>query len=119
MENNLHVDPKQIQHLHELGGSTLVIKMIGLFLENAPLRVKEIHQAEEQNNWEGIFQAVHKLKSSSGNFGAHSLFELCGKIEAQIRGKQTHGLTPHLRELERLLECVLAVLQQEKERMEE
>lgn len=118
MENNLHVDPKQIQHLHELGGSSLVVKMIGLFLENAPLRIQEIHQAEEQNNWEGVFQAVHKLKSSSGNFGAHSVFELCGKIEILVRSKQTEGLIPQLRELESQLECVLTALQREKERIE-
>lgn len=120
MENNeLYIDVKQIHHLHELGGSTLVSKMITLFFENAPLRIKEIRQFEETNNWEGIFQSVHKLKSSSGNFGAHRLFDLCGKIETQIREEKTDTLSLQLREIEQLVDHVLANLQEEKERISE
>ncbi len=117
MDDNQHVDPKQIQNLIELGGTTLLMKMIDLYLENAPLRLREVLENERQNNWEGVFQAVHKLKSSSGNFGANPLFELCGRIEQSIRENQMADVPPRLREMETRLQEVLTILQAERERL--
>lgn len=116
MDNESYVDSKQITYLHELGGSSLVQKMIDLFLENAPLRIAEMHQREETQDWEGVCQSVHKLKSSVGNFGAHELFALCAQIEEMIREKRIEGIAPLLRNLEVLLTHVLDSLRLIKER---
>lgn len=117
MDKNQHVDPTQIQNLIELGGPALLSKMIDLYLENAPLRLREILENEQTNNWEGVFQAVHKLKSSSGNFGANPLFELCGQIEQTIRENRIAEVPLQIRELETRLQEVLTILQTERERL--
>ena len=117
MTNEVNIDKDQMIRLHDIGGSTLVLKMIGLFFENIPTRIQEIKSGEEKQDWDAVFRAVHSLKSSAGNFGAHNLFGLCGQIETLIREEKISNISPVLRELEESLDLVRNDLSIEQERL--
>ncbi len=117
MKDEVNIDKDQMIRLYDIGGSTLVLKMIGLFFENIPSRIEEIKNGEEKNDWDAVFRAVHSLKSSAGNFGAHNLFGLCSQIENLIREEKIEGVSPALRELEESLDHVRNDLSIEQERL--
>ncbi|MBN2328190.1 MAG: Hpt domain-containing protein [Candidatus Omnitrophica bacterium] len=118
-EESTPIDGAQMARLYEIGGDSLIGKMIQLFEENSPRQISDIHVFEEAGDWEGVFRSVHKLKSSAGNFGAHSLFRLCVDIEERIHHERTDDLSSNLRSLEIELDRVLKALMREKARINE
>ena len=75
-----------------LGGEKeLLVELIDSFLEEAPSLLSRLRQAAQQNDASGLRMAAHTLKSSSNDFGAKTLAELCQAMEN--RGK-SGVLTP-------------------------
>ncbi|MGC9328054.1 MAG: Hpt domain-containing protein [Candidatus Hinthialibacter sp.] len=116
-EDSTPIDSAQMARLYEIGGNSLIVKMIQLFEDHSPQRICEMQDFEKAGDWDGVFRTIHQLKSSAGNFGAHSLFRLCVDIEEKIHHKQTHDLSTRLRSLETELNRVRSALMQEKARI--
>ena len=77
------IDPHVIQGLRELGGEDepeLLAELIGIFLEDAPLRMKDITEGLAHGDLARIERGAHTLKSSSANIGALGLSDLCRRI---------------------------------------
>ena len=77
------IDPGVIQGLRELGGDDepeLLAELIGIFLEDAPLRMKDITEGLAHDDLARIERGAHTLKSSSANIGALGLSDLCRRI---------------------------------------
>ena len=77
------IDMKIIRGLRELGGEDepeLLAELIGIFLEDAPQRMKDITEGLEQGDLARIERGAHTLKSSSANIGALGLSDLCRRI---------------------------------------
>jgi len=77
------IDMQIIQGLRELGGEDepeLLAELIGIFLEDAPQRMKDITEGLEHGDLARIERGAHTLKSSSANIGALGLSDLCRRI---------------------------------------
>jgi CheY-like chemotaxis protein/HPt (histidine-containing phosphotransfer) domain-containing protein len=77
------LDPAAMEALLEvLGGEReMLVEIIESVLEVAPSLLDRLHQGIAQNNLAEVRTAAHSLKSSSKDFGASRLAELCQTLE--------------------------------------
>ncbi len=95
------LDPNVIASLRELGGEDdpgLLLELIGLFLEDAPQRLKDIETALATGELKLLERAAHTLKSSSASIGAMQLSGLCKRIEETARRRSTEEIPALLRD---------------------
>ena len=89
------IDQGVLDGLRELAGEDdpgLVAELIGLFLQDAPERIKDIERALSTGDLELLERAAHTLKSSCANVGALGLSDLCRRIEETARRRSTDGV---------------------------
>jgi len=67
------------------GDQDLLNEIAGLFLEETPARMDEIHRAAADHNGAALERAAHSLKGSIGYFGAPAAFEAARLVEAAGR----------------------------------
>jgi len=104
------LDPGALQRLAEWGGPELRRKMIDLFLEHAPGRVREIAEGLETDDLELAHRSAHSLRSSAANVGAELASHLSGKIEDELDKGSRDGAGRLLPRLEKALDDVKAAL---------
>jgi len=95
------LDAQVLQGLRELGGDDdpgLLLEVVGMFLEDAPLRMREIEQALQRGDLKLLERAAHSLKSASANVGAMALSGLCRRIEESARMSSTQGVADLVQE---------------------
>ena len=99
-----------LAHLQRPGRPNVVLKVVSLYLKNAPLLVEELHQGITGNDAKQIRMAAHSLKSSSANLGARELAEQCQQIERLAKDENLATMPECLDRLENLFaEVVLAL----------
>jgi HPt (histidine-containing phosphotransfer) domain-containing protein len=76
------IDPRAIAMLERVGGRKLLLRMITLFLDDAPLRLVKAQSSAATGDADGVANACHALKSSAGQLGALRLQEECARGEA-------------------------------------
>jgi HPt (histidine-containing phosphotransfer) domain-containing protein len=69
------------EELQEVGEPDLVVELIDLFLQEAPLRIGAIRRAVTDADGLSLKCAAHSLKGSSGTLGVRPLAALCEKLE--------------------------------------
>lgn len=81
------VDLRMLQSLRLLAGEDqhMVNALIQTYLDEAPEIIEDLSLRLANRDALGSADAVHKLKSCSGNLGAHRLAELCFTLEGQAR----------------------------------
>jgi HPt (histidine-containing phosphotransfer) domain-containing protein len=100
--------------LRRIGKDRLVEEMIDLFQEHAPKWLEAARAGVDAGDWSAVARAAHTLKSSAGNFGAVSLYELCARIESLAAQSETAALPALLAELESTLGRVRTILQERR-----
>ncbi len=78
------IDPQAIANLRDLspdGGQEFLRELIGVYLEDTPLRLADLDQAMARQEAAGVSKAAHTIKGSSSNFGAGRLSTLAQEIE--------------------------------------
>lgn len=88
-EEGVCVDLHMLETLRDLAGDDqhMVNELIRTYLAEAPRIIHELGAQLAASYAPGAADAVHKLKSSSGNLGANRLSELCFKLESQARSE--------------------------------
>jgi HPt (histidine-containing phosphotransfer) domain-containing protein len=107
------LDLSVIESLRELCGSDepgLVLEIIGIFLEDAPARIREIEMAFATNDVKLLERASHSLKSASANVGAVQLSGVCRRLEELARINSAEGLADLVPESRRAWERAAAAL---------
>ncbi|MCY2958777.1 MAG: Hpt domain-containing protein [Planctomycetota bacterium] len=95
------LDMQVIEGLRELGGEDepgLLLEVIGMFLEDAPTRIREIEQGFASGDIKLLERAAHSLKSASANVGAMQLSSVCKRIEEIARQQKRDGIAELLPE---------------------
>jgi HPt (histidine-containing phosphotransfer) domain-containing protein len=78
------LDQEAIDNLRMLdpdGGDTFLREIIGIFLEDAPLRIVEIDQSLAAGDAATFVRAAHTIKGASANVGAAALRAVAEKLE--------------------------------------
>jgi HPt (histidine-containing phosphotransfer) domain-containing protein len=89
------LDMQVIEGLRELGGEDdpgLLLEIIGMFLEDAPARIREIELGLANGDIKLLERAAHSLKSASANVGAMRLSSVCRRIEEIARQAKSEGI---------------------------
>lgn len=97
--SRLVLDPQAIAALEELVEDDtfdFLLDVIDSYLEDAVLKVQEIHRAVEQMDYTSLYQAAYNLRSSSATVGAISLIKVCQSLENLT---QADKLNPQLTDL--------------------
>ena len=94
--------PEPIERLREMGralGMEVPSRIIGLFLDDAPVRLAALERSLRDDDAGTLERAAHSLRGSSANLGATSFAERCYEIELLATGGD---LAPVRERLDRL-----------------
>ncbi len=78
------LDMEVVDELLSLTGDEdpeLLLDLIGMFLEDAPIKLSAILHGLASGDFEALSGAVHSLKGSAGNLGAHVVQHDCESLQ--------------------------------------
>ena len=107
------LDPDAIANLRALGDDgddTFLKEIIGIYLEDTPLRLADIRSAAATGDRALYTRAVHTIKGSSSNVGAHLVRGLAERLEQRSKSEPHSDLDPLRLELEQAFERAAAAL---------
>ena len=89
-ENMLH----ELRQLVPEGADpeAFVAKILGIYLDHAPVVVAALAAAAEKVDMELIRHHSHKLKGMADNIGATTFSELCGRLEKMAHTSQVEAV---------------------------
>ncbi len=79
--NNSTIDMAVFTELQEAAGAEFVAELVATFLEEAPLMLTELRDAQATGLADVFRRAAHSLKSNSNTFGATRLGEMARDLE--------------------------------------
>ena len=87
------IDMQVLERMSALGGKgvSLVTKIIGVYLNDAPSRLRSMQEAVARGDAVAMGRSAHTFKTSSANLGAMSLAELCQRMESLGRASSMSG----------------------------
>jgi histidine phosphotransfer protein HptB len=65
----------------EGGEPDKLARIVGLFIDDVPLRLEELRQAVESGEAQKVEETAHMLKGGSGYMGATHMSEICATIQ--------------------------------------
>ncbi len=80
------IDDRALDRLRRQGGPALVREIVKIFLEDAPLRLRDGRAGVAARNLNATRRAAHSLKSTAGALGAIELKSLSERIETLAAG---------------------------------
>ncbi len=103
MMADLILDPTAISNLRTLSpddGDAFLKEIIGIFLEDTPIRITELHKSRVSGDAITFTRAAHSIKGSSSNVGAQELRSIAEKLEYQARQRGIDDVEALVAELE-------------------
>ena len=72
---------ERLAWLSNMGGDEFRDDIVGIFLDNVPETLRRAAESERNGDLAGVVYAARSLKSSAGDVGAVSLYELARRVE--------------------------------------
>lgn len=94
MTNRDVLDPKVVDSLRQLtpaGEPDVLGEVLRLFIDEVPRRVERLKSAWQESNAVELQRAAHSLKGSSGNIGAHHMYEICKQLDERGKAGDFNG----------------------------
>jgi HPt (histidine-containing phosphotransfer) domain-containing protein len=88
------IDAEALERLLGVGGRDLLVRIIDLFLENAPKRLAAIRDGIAGEAWYEAERAAHSMKSSAANLGLKEVRDLAARLEAACEEHRTPEAVP-------------------------
>jgi histidine phosphotransfer protein HptB len=102
------IDPEAIANLRALGDEgdddTFLREIIGIYLEDTPLRLADLRSAAASGDRALYTRAVHTIKGSSSNVGAFHVRGLAERLEQRSKAEAHQALEAMRLELEAAFE---------------
>lgn len=98
------LDPDAIENLRALGDEgddTFLKEIIGIYLNDTPLRLADLRTAMAKGDAALYTRAAHTIKGSSSNVGAREVRALADSLEQRSKTEAHAALEPVLVELEK------------------
>jgi CheY-like chemotaxis protein len=99
-----------IRALDDEGGNTILVDVIGLYLEEAGRQIARLQSAVEKRDATELDRVAHAFKSASQNVGASQLGELCRQLERQGKSGEINGSVDLVRAIEKQFEMIRPLL---------
>jgi HPt (histidine-containing phosphotransfer) domain-containing protein len=97
------LDPEAISNLRALSpddGDSFLKEILGIFLEDTPARIAELHASKAKGDATAFTRAAHSIKGSSSNVGAQELRAAAEKLEHHSKQSGLGGADQLLAEVE-------------------
>lgn len=97
------LDPEAIANLRALSpddGDAFLKEILGIFMEDTPVRIAELHSSLAAGDARTFTRAAHSIKGSSSNVGAEELRAVAEKLEHQSRDQGLADVEPLIAEIE-------------------
>ena len=102
MPDSTVIDPHAIENLRALNPGDqdeFLREIAGIFLEDTPLRIRELQESLAAGDAGKFVRAAHSIKGSSANLGAMLLRTGAEKLEHQARTDGLGGVGPLVTEI--------------------
>ncbi len=102
MSSPLVLDQEAIATLRSLSpddGDVFLKEILGIFLEDTPARIAELHASKSRGDAVSFTRAAHSIKGSSSNVGAQELRLVAERLEAHSKQQGLEGTDPLVIEL--------------------
>ena len=99
MNDTRDFDPETLVRLRQLGGDSLIQKLVTVFGEYTRDRVQDAVTAGQSGDLDAVARAAHSVRSSAGNVGALRLLEAATALEHTARAGQTTPIPALVSEL--------------------
>jgi CheY-like chemotaxis protein len=93
------------------GRTSLLETVVAAFVDEGPALLKDLSDALERDDAQGLARAAHTLRGSLGYFGVQRPVELTGQLEEMGRDADLEGASDTLEELETELQGLLPHLE--------
>ncbi len=93
------IDPQAIENLRALNpgdNDEFLREIVGIFLEDTPLRIDELQQGLRAGDVPKFTRAAHSIKGSSANLGAIALRSVAERLEHDSRTGGLAGVGPQV-----------------------
>lgn len=97
----------------DLGCGDVLLDVYQIYLESAPLKVKQLRNIIQAGDFEQIVSLSHGLKGESGSIGGHLIMAVAAAMEKAARAGDLEETSRLLPELEHQLQRVVAAINQE------
>ncbi len=85
-DNKIKIDLKYLQEFS--GGDLYFIRdMLETFMQEAPATFVRVQNEFKEENWEGVYKGIHKIKPSFIMLGLQKQYDQAAKAEAEVRRK--------------------------------
>lgn len=94
MSDSPVIDPQAIENLRALNpddNDEFLREIVNIYLEDTPLRIKELDESLVAKDIGKFTRAAHSIKGSSSNLGAAIVRNVAEKIEHDSRAKGLEG----------------------------
>lgn len=108
------IDIEAIENLRALSpddGDVFLKEILGIFIEDTPGRIAELHSSRAAGNLPSFTRAAHSIKGSSSNVGATELKAIAEKLELQSKQQGFDNTESLVAELESAFDRARAELQ--------
>ena len=113
--DGIEYDPRAVQEIRKLddGEGALLERCVAAFVSNAPTLVADMRRGAAEGDAKLVQRSAHTLKSNCANFGAHGLAAECRTIEEQARTGELDDAATRADEIERQLQELFVLLENE------
>jgi len=113
--DELTLNHEAINGLRELGdGDTAFFKdLVEMFLAETPQRLDDLKEALSNHDFIALKNAAHKLRGSSGCYGAEKMMLLCKSLESYAVDKDLKSAKAVVQQIEKTFDEVQNALKQE------
>ena len=101
------------------GFQSLMIDILRLFKEHAPVYLKALHKALNLGDLQEAVEQAHALKGTAGSAGAALLAQLAGQLETAALAGETERCAGLLAQLDRALERTVQAIDEELARQQD
>jgi len=112
------MEQNSLDRLVNIGGNDLAIKVIKLFFEHVPERVKSLKKGLEEGNSDEVMRMAHWMKSSAANLGFEKLRSLAQNVESLANNGQIDDCKPLVPLLEETVENAIVSLIETQKKLE-
>jgi HPt (histidine-containing phosphotransfer) domain-containing protein len=97
------IDAEAIANLRSLSpddNDVFLVEIIGIFLEDMPLRIADLHASFAAGDITSFTRTAHTIKGSASNLGAAQLRAIAESLEHHSRQQGLSGLDAQISELQ-------------------
>ncbi len=106
------VDKATLKQLEKDTSATALPKILEIFYEETQVRIPKMLGFFNSQNWQGLQDEAHILKSSAGSFGAKALFEKAKHMEVALKNHNIEGVNAEMEDLNYLATTSIEMIKQ-------